>query len=404
MNRLRRRLVLAAALGPAARGAAAAFEYAPALPRRLEFPRDHGAHPGFRTEWWYLTGHLDAAPGSQQPALGIQLTFFRIRPPIDSGNPSRFAAHQLLLAHAALADPRRGALLHEERIERAGLGIAEASAQDTGVEIDHWRLVRGPADGVYRARMRGAHFAFELTATPTQALMLQGDRGYSRKAPSDFTGAAASYYYSEPQLLLQARITVDAGVQSRSGRGWLDHEWSSTLLPPHAAGWDWAGFNLDDGSALTAFRIRRVAGDGDAPDWFAYASLRVPGRPVQTFASSQVRFEPVQSWTSPRTRARYPVAQRLTVGSRRFETRPMMPDQEFDALATSGIVYWEGASELLEGGRPIGRGYLELTGYAGPVPGALAGDGRAAPARSTARGSHPVLRVGSGHRTWLAPL
>ena len=371
MNPLRRHLVLATALGPPLRAARATVDYPPVEPHRLEFPRDFGAHSSFRTEWWYLTGYLDAPLGSRQPGLGIQLTFFRTRPPIDPGNPSRFAAHQLVLAHAAIADPRRGALLHEERFARVGFGIATVSAVDTEIEVDHWRLVRDPTTGVYRGRMRGAQFTLELTATPTQAPLLQGDRGFSRKGPSDSAGAAASIYYSEPQLALQARVSVNGSEQTRSGRGWLDHEWSSTLLPTHAAGWDWVGFNLDDGSALTAFRIWRKIGGGNDQAWFAYASLRAPGRPVQTFAPSQVRFEALQNWTSPRTRASYPVAQRLLVGSRNFETRPLMPDQELDARTSSGIVYWEGASDLLEAGRTIGRGYLELTGYAGPAPGSL---------------------------------
>ena len=373
MNRLRRRLLLAAGMGLPAWRECAAFDYPPVKPRRLEFPRDFGAHPSYRTEWWYLVGLLDAPPrGSFQTPLGVQLTFFRIRPAIDPDNPSHFAAHQLVLAHAAIADPRRGALLHEERIARIGFGIAEVSSADTGIEIDRWRLVRDPTKGVYRGRAQGAQFTLELTAVPTQALLLQGDRGFSRKAPPDSTSSAASIYYSEPQLALQAQVSVDGSDQIRNGRGWLDHEWTSTLLPPHASGWDWAGFNLDDGSALTAFRIRRTANGSDDQALFAYASLRAPGRPLQLFALSQVRFEALQNWTSPRTRASYPVAQRIQVGSRRFETHPLMLDQELDARTSSGIAYWEGASDLVEGGRAIGHGYLELTGYVGPSPGELA--------------------------------
>jgi predicted secreted hydrolase len=297
VNRLRRRLLLAAAIGPPARAATDTFDYPPVEPHRLEFPRDFGAHSSYRTEWWYLTGHLDAARGSRQGELGIQLTFFRTRPPVDADNPSRFAAHQVLLAHAAIADARRGALLHEERLARVGFGIAAVSAVDTEIEIDRWRLARDPASGLYRGRAQGTQFTLELTATPTQALLLQGDRGFSRKGPSDSAGAAASIYYSEPQLALQANVSVDGSDQSRSGRGWLDHEWTSALLPPHAAGWDWVGFNLDDGSVLTAFRIRRASDNSSDLAWFAYASLRAPGRPVQTFAPPQVRFEPLQNWS-----------------------------------------------------------------------------------------------------------
>ena len=384
MSPLRRRLLAAAALTPALCRARAEFSYPQVTPRRFVFPRDFGAHLPYRTEWWYLTGQLDPEPGSQQSRLGVQLTFFRLRPPIDPDNPSRFAAHQLVLAHAAIADPRRGALLHEERIARAGFDIASVSEGDTQVEVDHWRLARDRATGIYRGQARAAQFALEFSATPTQPLLPQGEGGYSRKGPEGAGGAPASLYYSEPQLALQARVQIEGaapggrglgdGAQGmRSGRGWLDHEWSSTLLPPQAAGWDWAGFNLEDGSALTAFRIRRAGRDEAGLAWFAYASVRSAGAPAQTFAPTQVRFEPLQTWTSPRTRAVYPVAQRIAIGSRQFETRPLMPDQELDARAGSGVAYWEGASELLEGGRTVGRGYLELTGYAGPVPGALRG-------------------------------
>jgi predicted secreted hydrolase len=250
--------------------------------------------------------------------------------------------------------------------------VASVSDSDTEVEVDRWRLARDAVSGQYRGLARAAQFALELTAVPTQAPLLQGEDGFSRKGPPDAGGSAASLYYSQPQLALQARVAFadGSGEAIGRGRGWLDHEWSSTLLPPQATGWDWIGFNLDDGSALTAFRIRR-AGDGAA--WFAYGSLRTAGGGVQTFTPGQVLFEPLQTWTSPRTRAVYPVAQRIRIGSRRFETRPLMPDQELDQRAGSGIAYWEGASELLEGGRTVGRGYLELTGYAGPVPGVLSG-------------------------------
>ena len=386
MNRLRRCLLLAAALAPAAVRARDEIDYPPVTPRALQFPRDFGAHAPFRIEWWYLTGVLDAAPQMRQSRLGIQLTFFRIRPPIDPGNPSRFAAHQVVMAHAAIADPTRGSLLHEERIERTGFGIASMSELDTDVRVDGWSLARDAASGIYHGRARGERFELDVLATPAQPPLLQGNSGYSRKGPKPLDNgegpAPASFYYSQPQLALQAKLwiaqdgdaarTEDRGAGNsalREGLGWLDHEWSSALLPPQAAGWDWAGFNLDDGSALTVFRIRRSGAAAADPPYFAYASLRTPGGPTQTFAPAQIAFAQRELWTSPRTRAIYPVAQRIQIGSRRFETRPLMQDQELDSRATTGFAYWEGASDLLENGRTIGRGYLELTGYAGAVPG-----------------------------------
>jgi predicted secreted hydrolase len=160
-------------------------------------------------------------------------------------------------------------------------------------------------------------------------------------------------------------LTRDGETLEAQGRAWLDHEWSSTLLDPEAAGWDWVGMNLDDGSALTAFQIRHKQ---TGASLYGYASLRGPGSArVQTFAPEAVAFEPLAHWTSPRTGARYPVAQRIRVGDRVFETEPLFEDQELDSRASAGAVYWEGASRLRESGRLVGRGYLELTGYAAPM-------------------------------------
>ena len=356
----RRSLLLGALATAAARAAPAAPRAEPAFatvtPRPLEFPRDHGAHPDYRIEWWYLTGWLEAQP---QP-LGFQVTFFRSRTPIDPANPSRFAAHQLLIAHAALADPARGALLHDQRIARAGFSVA-AEERDTDVRLDGWRFARA-ADGRYEAAITAGSFELAFEATPTQPLLLQGEAGFSRKGPR---AEQASHYYTQPQLAVRARLVRDGRSASHAGRAWLDHEWSSTVLDPDAAGWDWVGMNLDDGAALTAFQIRRK---GAGSPLYAYAALRQSGAAaVQLVAPAAVRFETLATWRSPRTGATYPIAQRLHVGSRHFDTQPLLPDQELDSRATSGTVYWEGASRLLEDGKPVGRGYLELTGYVAPL-------------------------------------
>ncbi|MEG1834172.1 MAG: lipocalin-like domain-containing protein [Burkholderiaceae bacterium] len=354
---LTRRQWLIAALAAPAAGAAAS--YPPVVPHALAFPHDYGAHPDFRLEWWYLTGWLEGHRAD--PAIGFQITFFRTRLDL-SPNPSALAAHQLVIAHAAIADPRAGQLLTDERIARAGLGAVFARAGDTDLALDRWRFSRDAASGVYRGEIPARDFQLSLTARPTQPVLLQGRAGWSRKGPLP---AQASYYYSEPQLAVMAQVRRDGRSESRHGIAWLDHEWSSSLLDPRAAGWDWIGMNLADGSALTAFQMRAQA-PGTAPLW-SYAALRAPGGAVQTFAPEQVSFTPTATWISPRTRATWPVAQSLRVGRRRFETRPLMPDQELDSRRTSGAVYWEGASTLLEAGQPVGRGYLEMTGYVAPI-------------------------------------
>lgn len=356
----RRSLLMASAL--IAARPSRAVEYAAITPRALEFPRDHGAHPDHRIEWWYLTGVLDAAPSD--PMLGIQVTFFRTRTTIEDANPSRFAAKQLLIAHAAIADPARGTLQHDQRIARIGVGGVAASTRDTDLALGRWRFARD-SNGAYRCALDAGSFALAFTATPTQPLLLQGQAGFSRKADATRDGLVpASAYYPQPQLALRARVTRDGRSRDLAGRGWLDHEWSSTLLAPEAAGWDWVGLNLDDGTAVTAFRIRpRV---GDAP-LYAYASLRSAGGPVRTFSPNEVRFTPRTGWTSPRNGVRYPVAMRIEFGGRTFDTDPLMPDQELDSRATTGAVYWEGASRVSENGTQVGRGYLEMTGYVAPM-------------------------------------
>src|SRR5512135_1637731 len=158
----------------------AVVEFPAVTPRPLVFPRDHGAHPDFRTEWWYLTGWLDV-PGS--PSLGFQVTFFRTRTEVDPANPSAFAAKQLVIAHVALADPARASLLHDERIARSGFEVVSASEADTDVRLGNWRFARQPG-GEYVCALPARGFSLEFTAAPTQPLLLQGDAGMSRKGSS----------------------------------------------------------------------------------------------------------------------------------------------------------------------------------------------------------------------------
>jgi predicted secreted hydrolase len=332
---VRRRAFLVALLAaPLAR--AAAVDY-PAVTRgrRLRFPRDHGAHPEYRTEWWYATGWLERAGAP----LGFQVTFFRARPQWASDNPSRFAPRQLLLAHAAIADPRLGRLRHDQRASRDAFQLAGAATGTTDAWIDDWRLrLEGVA---YRTRIPAREFTLELSLAAPGAPVLQGDQGYSRKGPRP---AQASYYYSRPHLGVQG--TLD-GADVR-GTAWLDHEWSSEYLAPQAAGWDWCGLNLEQGRSLMAFRIRdRKGGAFYAP----------PG----------VAFTPLRTWRSPRTSIEYPVAMRVTANGATYELEPLMDDQELDARASTGTIYWEGAVRAKRDGREAGRGYLELTGYGEPL-------------------------------------
>jgi predicted secreted hydrolase len=316
------------------------------------FPTDHGAHPAFRTEWWYVTGWLRTKAGKD---LGFQVTFFRTRPGVGEANPSRFAPRQILFAHAALSDPATGHLLHGERAARGGFGVAQARVGDTDVALRDWRIVRRP-DGHFATSVATPGFTLTLDLAPRQNVMLQGKNGYSQKGPKP---EQASYYYSLPHLAVSGRLSRGGAAEAVTGEAWLDREWSSDYLGGSATGWDWTGLNLDDGAALMAFRIRRA----DGGTVWAGGSLRRKDGTLTRFTPGDVRFDPVARWRSPRTGAVYPVAQRLTVrlpeGARSFTLRPLFADQELDARRSGMPVYWEGAVRT-EGG----RGYLELTGYA----------------------------------------
>jgi predicted secreted hydrolase len=334
--------------------AAPALDYAAVTPGRpLFFPRDEGAHPDFRSEWWYATGQLETEDGAP---LGFQITFFRIRPGVDEENPSRFAAKQMLFAHAAISDPRRGALLRDEKSARAGFGLAEAAEGELDVRIDDWSLRREGA--AYVARAHAKAFSLELVLTPTQPPLLHGDRGFSQKAPDP---AHASYYYSLPQLQTKGRIVIDGADQAVSGVSWLDHEWMTAVMAREAQGWDWVGLNLDDGGALVALQMRGTNGGR----LWAFGTRRSAGSPqTATLAPHEINWTALRRWRSPRTGVTYPVEWRIEAGGRTIRLEPLMDDQESDARGSTGTLYWEGAVRALdEHGNKIGRGYLELTGY-----------------------------------------
>jgi predicted secreted hydrolase len=349
---LRRRLLLAL---PALALARPGFSIYPEVTRGrdLRFPADHGAHPAYRTEWWYLSGWVGEAARRER---GVQVTFFRNRPGLQEDNPSAFAPRQLLFAHAALADAAYGRLRHDQRAARAGFGLAIAGEDGTRLRLDDWSLEL--REGRYHAQVASREFGFELAFTPTQPVLPQGDAGFSRKAAD---AGVASYYYSVPHLAVSGSLRVGSRTQAVAGTAWLDHEWSSRVLPDQAQGWDWCGLNLDDGAALMAFRLRDAQ---QRPRWAA-ATLREASGRMHTFAPGAVAFTPLSHWRSPRTQAQYPVAMRVRVGALELDLEPLMSDQELDARASTGVIYWEGAVRALRGGRTVGRGYLELTGYAG---------------------------------------
>ena len=287
------------------------------------------------------------------------MTFFRNRPGIAEDSASRFAPSQLLFAHAAVADPRTGALLHDQRAARAGFGLAEASADTTDVRIGDWSLRL--AGDTYEARIAAREFTLALTFAATQPPLLQGDAGVSRKGPRD---AEASYYYSRPQLALAGTLTVGERSAGRARRGVARPRMVDGVPAARRA-----GLGLD----RHQFRRRRRA---DGVSHAREGRHGVVGRRqrcatrrarVRTLAPADVRFTPTRRWRSPRTGIEYPVAFRVEAGGLDLVLVPLFDDQELDSRASVGIVYWEGAVRAHRDGRAVGRGYLELTGYGGPL-------------------------------------
>ena len=360
VDRVKRRALLRGATALAAAAAGLAGRSAQALPlKTLQFPRDHGAHPEFRTEWWYITGH--AQSGARE--FGFQLTFFRSRIAGTQGLTSLFAAKQLLFAHAAITDVQGKKLLHDQRVARSGFGVAEASETGLLVKLRDWQLA-AQADNAarYTAALPAAGFGLDLQLSETQPLLLQGQNGLSRKGPDD---RQASYYYSQPQLGVRGSLRVkEQTFAISSGKAWLDHEWSEEILHPSATGWDWIGMNLDDGSALTAFRLR----DKNGGAVWDGGSFRAAGGSAYAFSRGEVVFKPVRSWKSPLTQATYPVEWIVQTPADFYTVRAVIDNQELDSRQSTGAIYWEGLSDLIDSnGRRVGRGYLEMTGYAEPL-------------------------------------
>lgn len=357
MTQIRRVVAALAAIAVLVSGvAAAAIQFPEVHPgAAMQFPRDHGAHPAFRNEWWYITGWLKREDGS---ALGFQVTFFRFRPGIAEDNPSAFAPKQVLFAHAALSDPAVAKLLHQERVYRQGFGLAQASSADADVALRDWTLRRA-ADGIFYAKVSGKDFTLDLSLSAGQPVLLEGKNGYSRKGPKP---GDASYYYSMPHLTVSGSVTVNGKIERVTGTAWLDREWSSNYLDPEASGWDWVGLNLDDGAALMAFRIRDHGGNS----FWAGGTLREADGTTHVFEPGDVEFAPVRQWRSPQTHASYPVETLIRVrmpgGRREWHLIPLFDNQEYDARGAAGPVYWEGAV------RACGAtGYLEMTGYFHPL-------------------------------------
>lgn len=331
---------------------------------RYQFPRDHGSHDRFRTEWWYYTGNLTTKDGR---AFGYQLTFFRRAMPADQIEtlPSKWSATQLYLAHFAVSDLKKERFLYKEKLSRAALGKAGAEADRLHVWIDQWRTegIDAAAGMTQILEASDGDLRLALTVVPEKPLVIHGSGGISRKGRDS---GQASHYYSLTRLSTHGRITIAGETFDVAGATWMDHEFGSADLGPDLVGWDWFSLQMADQTELMLYRLRHADGSADPVSSGTFID-RDGGS--HALSLNDFTLEPVTFWTSPRSTARYPQQWRLTVPSRNLslEVIPRMADQELRTDQSTQITYWEGAIEAkgTSGGKPLtGLGYMELTGYA----------------------------------------
>jgi predicted secreted hydrolase len=376
------------------RGADKTTEFALAIePRNFEFPQDHGPHPQFRHEWWYVTGNLDSTGGER---FGFEVIFFRIAlaPPGDvglargtgadpvvtaggsGGVPNRVSAwrtRQVYLAHFAITDVTRGKFAFASKYSRDALGLAGAQAQPLRVWLDDWMFgiaadtnsvsnkqgLASPAtESDWKLHAQGQGYELTLEAQPLSQPVLNGERGLSRKASER---GAASYYYSIPRVAVRGKL-LRAGVSSDvQGLAWLDREWGSDSLGASEQGWDWFALQLKDGSSFMFYSLRNR--DGTRESHSAGTWVDAAGR-AQALTTDQVTIDVSDHWVSPRG-GRYPSRWRVRVPAVGLdvEARPVLANQELGTKPR----YWEGAVDVIgtrEGHDTSGRGYVELVGYA----------------------------------------
>lgn len=332
-------------------------------PLPISFPADHGPHPEYQVEWWYYTGNLETGDGRH---LGYQLTFFRraLAPPHERvERESAWAADQAYMAHLAVTDVAGRRFQAFERFARDGAGLAGARAQPFAVWLEDWSAEEVDAGTVLlRAAQDGV--ALDLLLAATRDPVLHGDRGYSPKGAEP---GNASYYYSQTRLETTGSVRVGDGAYQVSGLSWMDHEWSTSSLETGQVGWDWFSVQLDDGSALMAFQLRREDGGIDA---YSSGTFVAPDGSARHLAAGDLQVSVEDTWRSPHTGAVYPARWTFSVPdlALEFEIMPYLAAQELNLA----YAYWEGAVRV-EGrraGRPVaGSGYIELTGYTGSMRG-----------------------------------
>lgn len=358
------RLSLAEAMRADTTGYALALE-----PRPFTFPEDHGPHPDFRTEWWYVTGNLDGPAGE---AFGFELTLFRIAlTPPDSADADTtgWQTRQLFMGHFGLLDGPARRFRAFERFGRGAAGLAGAQAAPFRVWLDDWEIAEGPG-GMPEMRLAAAEgdTGVRLALVPQKPMVLQGNQGLSQKG----AGAGnASYYYAYTRLGATGEVTTPGGTFTVTGTAWMDREWSTSALDSAQVGWDWFALQLDDGRDLMYYQLRERSG---AASPFSKGTLVAPDGTPRGLTRDEVRLDVTRRWTSPHSGAVYPAGWTLAIPGENLtlQITPVIDDQELNV----SVRYWEGAVRVEGPGGLTGRGYVEMTGYDDPDEAASDARGR----------------------------
>jgi predicted secreted hydrolase len=351
---------------PGLQGGAPAPEpaFRPALPGyAFRFPRDHGAHDEFQTEWWYYTGHLFTAGGRR---YGYELTFFRraVASRAASENPSRWALRQIYFAHFAITDEPGEQFHFTEKLSRAGIGKAGADPGRLALWIDKWRAVgQGQAHLLYA---HDAGKAIELILNPEKPPVVHGVDGISRKGAA---AGQASHYYSMTRMRTEGKLALNGKRVAVTGKSWMDHEFGSNQLGENQIGWDWFALQMDDGAELMLYQIRRR--DGSIEPASGGTWIPADGSSLH-LAQTDIAIKILGEWRSVRSGGRYPSGWRISIPSLRLsiDVTPTIRNQELITRLSTQVTYWEG-SVTIHGKRrgvPVsGLGYAELTGYASAI-------------------------------------
>ncbi len=325
----------------------------------FRFPRDHASHPDYRIEWWYYTGNLASDDGHR---YGFQLTFFRVGMDYQPENPSRWAARDLYMAHLAVTDINGRRFRFAERLNRAGPGWAGAATDAYHVWNEGWE-VQLDSQGRHHLHASDAAIGVDLILEQGKPPVLEGENGYSRKGREP---GNASEYYSLTRMPTRGTLWIEGERVDVRGLSWMDHEFGSSFLEEGQTGWDWFSLQLDDGTEIMLYQLRRAGGAKDPHSAGTLVGERGDSTPVN---SADFTMVPTKPWRSPSSGAEYPTEWHISIPAVKLDltVRSALENQELRA-AQSGVTYWEGAVIVngVRGSRPLqGRGYLEMTGYSG---------------------------------------